>query len=113
MTSKLSGAKSSANKRANNGSMLSASLSVGTTTENRAVLVIAVLGRLRDVDEQGCKDRKLVVSGNLIKCVQVIVTFSRGIICNSIFLNDQTAVSSSNARQRLYTTGHGKRSTIP
>lgn len=58
MTSKLPGARFKANRRVNNGSILSASLSVGTTTENCAVLVIAVSDRLDDVDEGGRKDRK-------------------------------------------------------
>jgi hypothetical protein len=39
------------------------------------VLVLAVLDRLCGVDEGGRKDRKLVVSGNLVRWIQVIVIY--------------------------------------
>lgn len=67
MTSKLDAGRSSADRRVNKGSILSASLSVGTTTENCTVLVIAALGEPDDVEERERKDRKLVGSGKLIK----------------------------------------------
>ena len=67
MTSKLPSGKSSADNLVNNGSMLSASLSVGTITENWIESARWELEGLGDEEGKERKDRKLDASDDLGK----------------------------------------------
>jgi hypothetical protein len=52
--------------------MLSASLSVGTTTENFRLEVMAVSIGLWDVDAGVCSDRKVVAFGDMGNCMSYL-----------------------------------------
>lgn len=67
MTSKLPSGKPSADTLVSNGSILPASLSVGTITENWIEPARRELEGWGDVEENECRDRKLDASCDLGK----------------------------------------------